>query len=99
MKQLLVFMRPGNRNFLCAEPTMPRAVAVRTADEDSITIEWAEPDPPHGIITNYDLAFWRTGENSTREERPDIGASNLFYEISNLDINATYSMQVKSAAL
>ncbi|XP_022087743.1 fibronectin type III domain-containing protein 1-like [Acanthaster planci] len=45
-----------------AEPTAPRAFAVRGADEDSITVEWAEPEPPHGVITNYDIAYWRTSE-------------------------------------
>ncbi|XP_038048537.1 receptor-type tyrosine-protein phosphatase T-like isoform X2 [Patiria miniata] len=79
-----------------AEPTAPLNVAIRSADADSFTVEWTAPAPPHGNITNYDIAYWTTGNMSTRVQQDDIGTAQLLYQIINLDFNVTYSIEVRA---
>ena len=76
------------------EPTAPLNVRIKSVDEDSITIEWTEPNPPHGVITNYDVAYGRTGDEQSATVQEDIGVTPLIYQIMNLEINITYNIQV-----
>ena len=76
-------------------PPAPMDLMVRSADESSITVEWTEPDPPHGIILNYDISYWPTMEVETpATEETDIGVTSLSYRIEGLLTNVTYSIKV-----
>ena len=87
-------------SFLCfSEPTAPLNVDIRTADEDSITVEWTEPNPAQGIITNYDIAYWKTADETLRQELADVGMATLFHRINDLELNVSYSIQVMSVLL
>ena len=68
---------------------------VKSADESSITVEWKEPDPPHGIILNYDISYWPSMEDETSATiRTDIGVTSLSYRIEGLLTNGNYSIKV-----
>ena len=68
---------------------------VKSADESSITVEWKKPDPPHGIILNYDISYWPSMEDETPATiRRDIGVTSLSYRIEGLTTNVNYFIKV-----
>ncbi|XP_071800236.1 receptor-type tyrosine-protein phosphatase mu-like [Asterias amurensis] len=78
-------------------PPAPMDLMVRSADENSITVEWTEPDPPHGIILNYDISYWPSMEGETSATiRRDIGVTSLSYRIEGLTTNVNYSIKVRA---
>ncbi|XP_033636915.1 receptor-type tyrosine-protein phosphatase T-like isoform X2 [Asterias rubens] len=78
-------------------PPAPMDFNVKSADESSITVEWKEPDPPHGIILNYDISYWPSMEVETSAtEETDIGVTSLSYRIEGLLTNVNYSIKVRA---
>ncbi|XP_038048236.1 receptor-type tyrosine-protein phosphatase kappa-like [Patiria miniata] len=79
-----------------AEPTAPLNVSITTADNQYLAVVWTEPDPPQGIITNYDVAYWVVGNESSRVDVYNRSTAILSYQLSDLVVNVTYSMQVRA---
>ncbi|XP_022109752.1 receptor-type tyrosine-protein phosphatase kappa-like isoform X2 [Acanthaster planci] len=76
-----------------AEPTVPLNVAIQNVDDVSITVKWSEPDPPQGIITQYNVRYRRDGET---KNKTDTDVTPLVYSIMSLDTNVTYYVQVQA---
>ncbi|XP_033636815.1 angiopoietin-1 receptor-like [Asterias rubens] len=80
-----------------SEPTAPLNVTITTAYRSALIVEWIEPNTPNGIIINYDITFWRVDVSSPTTVLTDIQpGSNLIYQIINLPIGSTYSIQVRA---
>ncbi|XP_038066685.1 receptor-type tyrosine-protein phosphatase F-like [Patiria miniata] len=77
-----------------AKPTVPLNVAIQNVDDVSITLQWSEPDPPQGIITNYNIRYWRSGQSETNMPIDDV--EQLMHEITGLETNTTYFLQVQA---
>ncbi|XP_022097192.1 tyrosine-protein kinase receptor Tie-1-like [Acanthaster planci] len=80
-----------------AEPTVPLNVAIQNVDEFSITVKWSKPNPPQGIITHYNVRYWRSGQ--TGSQMVDRNLQPLMYLITGLEKNVTYFMQVQAETL
>ena len=86
-------------SMFAAGPTAPLNVNILAADKESITVGWAEPNPPHGNITSYDVAYWRAGDLTSRVEKLGVGRTRSSYQIRGLDSSVTYLVEVNNLEL
>ncbi|XP_038066666.1 angiopoietin-1 receptor-like [Patiria miniata] len=77
-----------------AKPTVPLNVVILNVDDVSITLQWSEPDPPKGIITNYNVRYWRSGQSGSPTPINDV--VQLMHKITGLATNVTYFLQVQA---
>ncbi|XP_038069022.1 angiopoietin-1 receptor-like [Patiria miniata] len=77
-----------------ANPTVPLNVVIKNVDDVSITLQWSEPDPPQGIITNYNIRYWRSGQSGNPTVINDV--VQLVHEITGLEANVTYFVRVQA---
>ncbi|XP_038066669.1 angiopoietin-1 receptor-like [Patiria miniata] len=77
-----------------AKPTVPLNVVIKNVDDVSITLQWSEPDPPQGIITNYNIRYWRSGQSGNPTVINDVVL--LVHEITGLETNVTYLVRVQA---
>ncbi|XP_071485064.1 receptor-type tyrosine-protein phosphatase delta-like [Diadema antillarum] len=83
---------------LVAPPPKPREVKVIGIGETNVTIQWSKPDPPHGIITEYAVQYWRKTEskpNHTVEFTIRSDDDEVNVSISNLTPYTAYVIQVR----
>ncbi|XP_022101762.1 receptor-type tyrosine-protein phosphatase T-like isoform X2 [Acanthaster planci] len=76
-----------------AKPTVPQNVTIESITEDSITLAWLEPDPPHGNITAYNVAWRHVGE--TQEEKY-VNTTVTHHRMSGLQLSEKYSVKVRA---
>ncbi|XP_063963207.1 receptor-type tyrosine-protein phosphatase delta-like [Lytechinus pictus] len=50
---------------LVAPPPKPTGLVVLGIGDTSVTLQWMRPDPPHGIIKEYRLQYWRQKEQQS----------------------------------
>ncbi|XP_070562324.1 uncharacterized protein [Ptychodera flava] len=78
-------------------PTKPRNVTLWPAVY-AMEVSWSIPDPANGVVLKYTIAYWRTGEASSRQE--EEFTENLrdvnTHVISNLTFRVLYSVQVQA---
>ncbi|XP_038066662.1 phosphatidylinositol phosphatase PTPRQ-like [Patiria miniata] len=77
-----------------SEPTVPLNIVIQNVDDVSITLQWSEPDPPQGIVTNYNVRYWRNGQSGNPTPINDVVL--LMHEINGLETNVTYNIQVQA---
>ena len=77
------------------EPTAPLDVKILMTGEESVTVGWAEPNPPQGNITNYDVVYWMTRNEPSKQITLNVGRTRLSYQIRDLALGVTYSIQVR----
>ena len=46
-------------------PTAPRSLTIVNTTDSTVTLSWMPPDPPNGIITQYELQYRRVGGSYT----------------------------------
>ena len=46
-------------------PTAPRSLTIVNTTDSTVTLSWMPPDPPNGIITQYQLQYRRVGGSYT----------------------------------
>ena len=51
--------------YLLPVPTAPRSLTVVNTTDSTVTLSWMPPDPPNGIITQYELQYRRVGGSYT----------------------------------
>eukprot|EP00057_Strongylocentrotus_purpuratus_P031007 XP_783327.2 PREDICTED: receptor-type tyrosine-protein phosphatase F [Strongylocentrotus purpuratus] len=56
------FSQEISRTTLVAPPPKPTGLEVLEIGETNVTLQWVRPNPPHGIIHEYKLQFWRQSE-------------------------------------
>ncbi|XP_022101792.1 ephrin type-A receptor 4-A-like [Acanthaster planci] len=78
-----------------AEPSAPVNTDVLDVDDVSVTVTWSPPDPPNGIILNYDIAYWKSTDAGSPTLRNDIGMTSIAYRVDGLDKFTTYHVQVE----
>ncbi|XP_022097194.1 angiopoietin-1 receptor-like isoform X2 [Acanthaster planci] len=76
-----------------AVPTAPVNVAIQNVDDVSITVKWSEPDPPQGIITHYNVRYWKSGQTGSQTDEDVV---LLVHRIPGLETNVTYTIQVQA---
>ncbi|XP_072047711.1 receptor-type tyrosine-protein phosphatase F-like [Amphiura filiformis] len=75
-------------------PPAPEELVAPNTDTTSITIQWLEPDPPHGVITRYHIQYWKTSESmSTAMSAINDGAT---FTLLGLQPNDEYSFRVQA---
>ncbi|XP_022097251.1 proto-oncogene tyrosine-protein kinase ROS-like isoform X2 [Acanthaster planci] len=77
-----------------AEPTVPLNVHFQSVDNVSVIVEWLEPDPPNGLITHYNVRYWRIEENNN--SKTDVNLTELTHRVTDLQAGATYLFQVQA---
>ncbi|XP_038048234.1 angiopoietin-1 receptor-like [Patiria miniata] len=79
-----------------AEPSAPPHVNIQNSDDVSITITWSPPNSPNGIITNYDITYWKSVDAGTQTLRNNVGVSPLVYHVDGLEMSTMYYIQVRA---
>ncbi|XP_038055914.1 tyrosine-protein kinase receptor Tie-1-like [Patiria miniata] len=79
-----------------AEPSAPSHVNIQNSDDVSITITWSPPNSPNGIITNYDIAYWKSVDAGIQTLRNNVGVSPLVYLVDGLEMSTMYQLQVRA---
>ncbi|XP_022097247.1 receptor-type tyrosine-protein phosphatase delta-like [Acanthaster planci] len=77
-----------------AEPTVPLNVQIQSVDNISVILEWSEPDPPNGVITHYNVRYWRIEESDN--VKSDVNVTELTHRVTDLQASATYQFQVQA---
>ncbi|XP_038066670.1 angiopoietin-1 receptor-like [Patiria miniata] len=77
-----------------AKPTVPLNVVIKNVNDVSITLQWSEPDPPQGIITDYNIRYWKSGQSGNPTVINDV--VQLMHEITGLETNVTYLVRVQA---
>ena len=81
-------------------PPSPRNVMVETSLSISLTVVWDSPHPPHGVITGYTLKYSLMGHGGSRSSQNSIDLEPTIqrYNITDLEPNSTYAIQVQVAS-
>ncbi|XP_077864611.1 receptor-type tyrosine-protein phosphatase mu-like, partial [Saccoglossus kowalevskii] len=74
---------------------MPRNVTLQPAVY-TITVTWLEPDPPNGIITAYKITYWKTSDESTKENISVENGDALEHIINDLEYQVNYTVIVSA---
>ena len=72
-------------------PTVPRSVVNTSATDTTVTLSWMPPDPPNGIITDYQVQY-RSGDDSDMQQNTMNDVTN--YKVTGLVNNTEYEFQV-----
>ncbi|XP_072027079.1 receptor-type tyrosine-protein phosphatase delta-like [Amphiura filiformis] len=75
-------------------PPAPTGLHASNTDTKAITIQWLEPDPPHGVIIRYHIQYWMTSESmSTAMSAMNNGPT---FTLSGLQPNDEYAFRVQA---
>ncbi|XP_072041030.1 phosphatidylinositol phosphatase PTPRQ-like [Amphiura filiformis] len=88
------YSRPVITRTLEAIPPAPEELAASNTDITSITIQWLEPDPPHGVIIRYHIQYWMTSESMSTAMSAMNDAPT--FTLSGLQPNDEYSFRVQA---
>ena len=66
-------------------PEQVEELMVINKTTSTINLDWAEPKFPHGVITAYEVCYWRLGDNC-REPKMLNNTENLKTEIMLKDL-------------
>ncbi|XP_022111631.1 angiopoietin-1 receptor-like, partial [Acanthaster planci] len=77
-----------------AEPTVPLNVHIQSVDNVSVILRWSEPDPPRGVITHYNVRYWKSAQTDTMETTADV--MGLMHRVAGLEASSTYLFQVQA---
>ena len=76
-------------------PTAPRSLMVVNVTDTTVSLSWMPPDTPNGIITQYQLQYWRS-DSSTNITLLNITNDTLTYTVTGLSSNTEYVFTVKA---
>ena len=79
--------------FLTA-PTPPRSLKVVNVTDTTVTLSWMSPDPPNGIITNYQVQYRRSDSSSYTSI--DTNTTDLTYTVTGLMTDTEYVFRVRA---
>ncbi len=69
------------------------------AGSENLTVDWTAPDPPHGILTQYEVKYWSTQSLSSRPIVITLAPSTTLFHMQQLQPNASYGIQVSRGLL
>ena len=67
--------------------------------ETTVTLSWMSPDPPNGIITNYQVQYRRSDSSSPDYTSIDTNTNDLTYTVTGLSTNTEYDFRVRADTL
>ena len=79
-------------SFIYPEPTAPLNVRTQSVDNVSAVLQWSQPDPPNGVITHYNVRYWKTGQMETMKTNTDV--MQLSHRVTGLKASTAYQFQV-----
>ena len=78
--------------FLIA-PTAPRSLTLGEVTDTTVTLSWMLPDPPNGIITQYQVQYRITGGGSFGNNQM---TTDLTYTVTGLMTGTQYYFRVRA---
>ena len=74
-------------------PTTPMSLTIVNTTDSTVTLSWMPPDPPNGIITQYELQYRIAGSSSGYTS---LVTTDLTRTITGLDNNTEYEFRVRA---
>ena len=74
-------------------PTAPRSLIVVYVTDTTVTLSWMSPDPPNGIVTQYQVQY-RVGSSGGYTQM--TVTTDLNYTVTGLNINTAYDFRVRA---
>ena len=74
-------------------PTAPRSLMIVDVTDTTVTLSWMSPDPPNGIITQYQVQYRITGGGSFGNNQV---TTNLTYTVTGLMTGTQYDFRVRA---
>ena len=74
-------------------PTEPESLTVVNVTDTAVTLSWTPPDPPNGIITQYEVQYRRVSDNYTSLQPLN---TNLTRTVTGLTIGTQYEFRVRA---
>ncbi|CAD5118896.1 DgyrCDS7570 [Dimorphilus gyrociliatus] len=84
---------PISTSTLQSPPSQPTNLRILERTISTILISWEKPDEPNGILSAYQLLFWKNVK--LKYQIPDIDAKILQYRIEDLEPNSQYTISIK----
>ena len=79
-----------------AEPTAPRSLMVDDVANTTVTLSWMPPDPPNGIITQYQVQIRRSSSSGSYNNRV---TTDLTYTVIGLNGGIQYDFRVRASTI
>ena len=76
-------------------PSAPNNVIATASSSTSITVTWAAPSMPNGVIRRYTVTYYRSGVGISDARRVDVTTSTRA-ELSGLSIFTNYTISVQA---
>ena len=71
---------------------------VVTTTDTTVTLSWMPPDPPNGIITQYQVQY-RRSDSSDSYVTTRTMTNDLTYTVTGLTANTEYDFRVRAATV
>ena len=82
------------------EPTAPRSLMVVDSTDTTVTLSWMPPDPPNGIIIQYQIQYRRfDGSENFADNEVNISATDLTFTVTGLITGTGYRFRVRAFTL
>ena len=72
-------------------PTVPKAINVTRITDDTVTLSWMPPDPPNGIITQYQVEYRSNSSGFELLQPTNVG---LMRTVTGLSSNTQYMFRI-----
>ena len=76
-------------------PTAPRSLIVDDVTDTTVTLSWMPPDPPNGIITQYEVQRKRSDRNNYNNNN-NQRTTNLALTVTGLNRGTEYDFRVRA---
>ena len=76
--------------YFITAPAAPKLLIIVSITNTTMSLSWMPPDKPNGIITRYELQYWRS-DDSTNITSMNINNADLTsYTVTGLSSNTEY---------
>ena len=76
-------------------PTAPRSLMVVNITNTTVTLLWIPPNTLNGIITHYQIQYWRN-DSSTNIISLNTSSADLTYTVTGLTSDTEYVFRVRA---
>ena len=80
--------------YFLKDPTAPRSLMIVDVTDTTVTLSWISPDPPNGMITQYQVQYRRT--NSGGSFGNNQVTTDLTYTVTGLTTGTLYGFRVRA---
>ena len=77
------------------DPAAPGSLMVVDVTDTTVTLSWMTPDPPNGIIDQYQIQYRRSDSNDGYVSE-NISPSTLTYTVTELTTSTEYDFRVRA---